>query len=389
MCPGDPTYCIGTPLFPRATIRLENGNRFEIDADAPSSKRRYIASLELNGTPHPDYRLRHADLAAGGALRCAMQDTPNLAQSGSRYQASALVDTIVPLPLIEAPFTMFTDSLEVKLSSQLWGARILYTVESLDSDPLEMSGGDNPCQAPVSVPLSRADGRIAYDARAPIILRKRWNRVSVMAEKDYDEIAFAGTPGIADPAAPVSKGGTTQPRRPSRTLASAVVSRLFFKHTPVGSITLRTKYAPQYTGGGDQALADGLRGQKDFHLGAWQGYEADDIDAVLDLGSVKEINEAGLSCLQDNNAWIFFPTTVSFSFSTDGTAYANERIVANRIPPEKDGTLLNTFGVENLALRARYIRVHAKNLTVCPPWHKGAGGKAWIFADEIVVKVKP
>jgi len=22
----------------------------------------------------------------------------------------------------------------------------------------------------------------------------------------------------------------------------------------------------------------------------------------------------------------------------------------------------------------------------CPDWHKGAGGKAWIFADEIIVR---
>jgi hypothetical protein len=35
---------------------------------------------------------------------------------------------------------------------------------------------------------------------------------------------------------------------------------------------------------------------------------------------------------------------------------------------------------------ARYVRVRAKNVGVCPAWHPGAGGKAWIFVDEIIVE---
>jgi hypothetical protein len=32
------------------------------------------------------------------------------------------------------------------------------------------------------------------------------------------------------------------------------------------------------------------------------------------------------------------------------------------------------------------VKIHAMNRGVCPPWHLGAGGKAWLFADEIVVE---
>jgi hypothetical protein len=35
---------------------------------------------------------------------------------------------------------------------------------------------------------------------------------------------------------------------------------------------------------------------------------------------------------------------------------------------------------------ARYIRVSAKNIGVCPEWHAGAGGKTWLFVDEVIVK---
>ncbi len=32
------------------------------------------------------------------------------------------------------------------------------------------------------------------------------------------------------------------------------------------------------------------------------------------------------------------------------------------------------------------VRIRAKNRKLCPPWHTGAGNKAWIFADEILAQ---
>jgi hypothetical protein len=37
-------------------------------------------------------------------------------------------------------------------------------------------------------------------------------------------------------------------------------------------------------------------------------------------------------------------------------------------------------------MRTRFIRVKAENIKTCPDWHVGRGQKAWIFADEVVVK---
>ena len=37
-------------------------------------------------------------------------------------------------------------------------------------------------------------------------------------------------------------------------------------------------------------------------------------------------------------------------------------------------------------LQARYVRMVAKTIGLCPDWHVGAGEKAWIFCDEIVVE---
>ncbi|MEK7248836.1 MAG: discoidin domain-containing protein, partial [Bacteroidota bacterium] len=111
-----------------------------------------------------------------------------------------------------------------------------------------------------------------------------------------------------------------------------------------------------------------------------------DLDAIVDLGSKKEINEVALGCLQDNNAWIFLPTEVEFSFSADGKSFQKALKIANDVSP-MDGTVqVKNFRTHVNGVRAQYVRVRAKNIGVCPAWHKGAGGKAWLFVDEIVVE---
>ena len=36
--------------------------------------------------------------------------------------------------------------------------------------------------------------------------------------------------------------------------------------------------------------------------------------------------------------------------------------------------------------KARYIKVVAKNVGLCPAWHVGANEKAWVFIDEIEIE---
>ena len=39
-----------------------------------------------------------------------------------------------------------------------------------------------------------------------------------------------------------------------------------------------------------------------------------------------------------------------------------------------------------MGVPARYVKVRAKSVGICPPWHHGAGKKAWLFADEVIVE---
>lgn len=76
-CPGQPIYVIGSPVFPKASIRVGDGTEFEIHADDVSDENIYVQSAELNGEPYDKSYIDHADLLRGGLLRLQMGSAPN------------------------------------------------------------------------------------------------------------------------------------------------------------------------------------------------------------------------------------------------------------------------------------------------------------------------
>jgi len=75
--PGVDQYVIGSPLFKKATIRLENGNDFVINAPNNSDQNVYIQSAKLNGNMHNKSYLTFEDLQQGGTLHFEMNNTLN------------------------------------------------------------------------------------------------------------------------------------------------------------------------------------------------------------------------------------------------------------------------------------------------------------------------
>jgi predicted alpha-1,2-mannosidase len=79
VAPGSGEYVFGTPLLPRAAIRLPGGRTFTVVAQGLSEKNLYIQSATLNGEPYGRAYLCHSDLVAGGTLTFVMGPAPNLA----------------------------------------------------------------------------------------------------------------------------------------------------------------------------------------------------------------------------------------------------------------------------------------------------------------------
>ena len=78
VCPGTDEYVLGSPVFRKATITLENGGIFTVEAENNSSENVYIQSATLNGKPYTRNFIRYADIMAGGVLHLQMSNQPNL-----------------------------------------------------------------------------------------------------------------------------------------------------------------------------------------------------------------------------------------------------------------------------------------------------------------------
>lgn len=75
--PGVDEYVIGSPLFKKATLHLENGNQFEILAKNNTPKNTYINAVQLNGKIYENTFFKFADIQNGGKVAFEMRDTPN------------------------------------------------------------------------------------------------------------------------------------------------------------------------------------------------------------------------------------------------------------------------------------------------------------------------
>jgi len=77
VAPATDQYVIGSPLFRKATLKLENGRRFTITAENNSSRTCYIRSASLNGADYNNNFLRFEEIRDGGSLVFRMADTPD------------------------------------------------------------------------------------------------------------------------------------------------------------------------------------------------------------------------------------------------------------------------------------------------------------------------
>lgn len=77
VCPASDEYAVGSPLFRRATIRLENGNTIRIEAPDNAPANRYVRRMTVDGKPSTRNFLRYPQLLDGAEIRFEMTDEPD------------------------------------------------------------------------------------------------------------------------------------------------------------------------------------------------------------------------------------------------------------------------------------------------------------------------
>ena len=92
VAPGTDQYALGAPLFRKAVLNLENGNKVLINAPGNIGDNRYVRDMKLNGKVYDKNYLTFPELVDGAVIDFDMSDKPNyergVAESAYPYSFS-------------------------------------------------------------------------------------------------------------------------------------------------------------------------------------------------------------------------------------------------------------------------------------------------------------
>lgn len=75
--PAKGLYVFGSPLFDKASLRLQEGKTLTVQTINNSAENKYIQSITWNGKPYTKSYIRHEDIVKGGTLTIKMGNKPN------------------------------------------------------------------------------------------------------------------------------------------------------------------------------------------------------------------------------------------------------------------------------------------------------------------------
>ncbi|MFD0764967.1 GH92 family glycosyl hydrolase [Mucilaginibacter lutimaris] len=332
IAPGQQQYQITAPQFAKIVINLENGKKFTISNPGATVGRGnfYIQGMSLDRKPYNKIFLNYEDVANGGDFEVFTGSLANkLFMQELEKPTSKITDKlIVPNPYITSGTKTFKNSITIEIGCADKLAKIYYTLDG--STPTASSTQYN---KPVNIVVNTTVKAIAI----------RDGKSSFVDVANFTKI----------------RGDI--------------------------KLTLINKYLPNYSAQGDETLVNGIHGTANWRLGNWQGYQGNDLEAVIDLGQVKPVKQVSIGTLQDTRSWIVFPSKVEYWLSDDGKNYKlastiNSKIEVKALEPQ---TQEYTASINK---KTRYIKVIARQFGALPEWHESKGGPTYIFADEITVE---
>ena len=338
--PASNQYIIGSPLFNLAEIHLENGKSFIINSPGVSDTNFYIQNAILSTTASlkpktwDSLYLRHNDIAGGGLVTFMMgsKSSPVFSKKIPVRQTPDNKDNIVLVvnPVISGGAVPFKNSKRVSISSPQKNTAIYYSMD--DAEP---NAGGKKYSIPLTINKTVILKAVAIDSRG---------NKSFITTAEYKKLSHNW------------------------------------------SVKLLTSFEPQYAIGGPDGLIDEIHGTTDWRKGNWQGYQRADMNAVIDLGTVKKISKVTAGFLQDTRAWIIMPKQLTVETSVDGKIFKQVYSGKDYLPVEDLKVQVKNIEAIFPVLPVRYIRIHAFQFGKLPLWHEGAGGDSHIFVDEINVE---
>ncbi len=127
---GSPEYAVGSPLFTKATVHLENGRDLVVKAPQNSARNVYVQGLKVNGKSWNSTALPHSLLARGGTLEFAMGAEPSSWGSGKHAGPTSITKgDKPPTPMEDAT----TPTSEVTLTGGADGPHLVDNTSATDA----------------------------------------------------------------------------------------------------------------------------------------------------------------------------------------------------------------------------------------------------------------
>jgi predicted alpha-1,2-mannosidase len=333
VCPGNPEYTVGYPLFDSVAIHLENGKNFIITRTSKKNADDVITSGSLNNRPYNRSVFSHAHIVNGGILSytTGTNTSENKFGKGLINQPVTKITAtpIIPSPLIMNGAKSFSGSQEIVVKSP--GKKNDTIVYTLDGS---------------------APTRSSQLYKENILI----GNTCVLKAKAYNKDS------------------------------SKISEAHFFKRPNNWQVELRSKYNKQYSAGGAEGIIDGIYGDENWRKGEWQGYQYQDFECTIDLMRETKIGSVIVDCLQDTRAWIIFPSRIEIFVSDDNITFTALEPITNTVPANDYTVQTKKFEKKFNPGNARYVRIIAHNFGTLPEWHDGRGDGAFIFVDEIEIK---
>jgi hexosaminidase len=233
-----------------------------------------------------------------------------------------------------------------------------------------------------------------FDLKAVVVPSKDFNGVlwKLETKKKTANINYNKTLAAGDPPNPPAFISYTTPVNVLETgdynawtvengkMQDIIQQRFHFNKATGKKISLVFLPSSKYPGDGAFTLVNGVQNERGLaRSNEFIGFEGTNCDATIDLGTETSISSVKVHVLQLKASWIWFPSGVTISSSTDGT-YASP---IDSYTTYDSNTVVCNF---KQAVTTRYLKVSINNFGTIPEGNAGAGNKAWLFVDEIEVE---
>ncbi len=158
------------------------------------------------------------------------------------------------------------------------------------------------------------------------------------------------------------------------------------KHKAMGcKISLQHEPNKAYPGYGALSLINGVSGPQDKYSGnEWLGFSGVPLDATMKLDSTIDIKSVQLTAFNSPGQWIYPPKSVELWIRSNEKEDFAKVIFNDKLDVVKNKIYTQNFVIDKKDVRE--IRILAQDHGVIAEGNQGAGNRAWLFIDEIVVK---